>query len=121
MAVEQNSLASIKLWENSPAPADAVIRLEGVRKEYGPSVVALENIGFAVERGEWVAVMGPSGSGKTTLLNLLGCLDSPTAGQVHIEGTDVAGFNQRELTRFRAEKVGFIFQQFHLIPYLTAV
>ncbi|MBI4444164.1 MAG: ATP-binding cassette domain-containing protein [Acidobacteria bacterium] len=134
MADERDSLASIQQRECLPTPAfrhaqirersrtgDAVLCLEGVRKEYGPSVVALDEIGFAVERGEWVAVMGPSGSGKTTLLNLLGCLDSPTTGQVLIEGTDVAGFSQRELTRFRAEKVGFIFQQFHLIPYLTAL
>ncbi|MBI4465155.1 MAG: ATP-binding cassette domain-containing protein, partial [Acidobacteria bacterium] len=121
MAEEQNRLASLEGLDSSPPAADAVIRLDGVRKEYGPSVVALDHVGFAVERGGWVAVMGPSGSGKTTLLNLIGCLDRATTGQVFIEGTDVASLNQRELTRFRAEKVGFIFQQFHLIPYLTAV
>ena len=92
-----------------------------MRKEYGPSVVALDDLSFRVESGEWLAVMGPSGSGKTTLLNILGCLDSPTSGQVAIAGTDVARLGPAERTRFRAERVGFIFQQFHLIPYLSAL
>ncbi len=100
---------------------DALIAVEGLRKEYGPSVVALDGVSFRVEAGEWLAVMGPSGSGKTTLLNILGCLDSPSSGQVVIAGTDVARLSPGERTRFRAERVGFIFQQFHLIPYLSAL
>src|SRR5689334_6416916 len=72
-------------------------------------------------KGEWVAVMGPSGSGKSTLLNILGCLDSPSEGQVMVDGQDLAKFSAGELARFRAEKVGFVFQQYHLVPYLTAV
>ena len=99
----------------------ALIAIENLRKEYGPSVVALDGISFAVESGEWLAVMGPSGSGKTTLLNILGCLDSPTSGLVRIAGTDVGRLSPSERTRFRAEQVGFIFQQFHLIPYLSAL
>ncbi len=98
-----------------------LIEVVALRKEYGARVVALDEIGLTVERGEWIAVMGPSGSGKTTLLNILGCLDLPTSGQVRIAGTDVARLNHKERTRFRAEQVGFIFQQFHLIPYLTAL
>ncbi|MCH7978699.1 MAG: ABC transporter ATP-binding protein [Acidobacteria bacterium] len=98
-----------------------LIELEGLGKAYGQAVTALEDVSFTVGRGEWIAVMGPSGSGKTTLLNLIGCLDSPTAGRVVIEGEDVSHFSKRELANFRAEKVGFIFQQFHLIPYLTAL
>ncbi len=98
-----------------------LIELEGLGKAYGQSVMALENVSFTVGRGDWIAVMGPSGSGKTTLLNIIGCLDSPTAGRVVIEGEDVSHFSKRELANFRAEKVGFIFQQFHLIPYLTAL
>jgi putative ABC transport system ATP-binding protein len=74
-----------------------------------------------VEAGEWLAIMGPSGSGKTTLLNILGCLDQPTAGTVRIDGVETAKLSARELTRFRAETVGFIFQQYHLIPYLSAL
>jgi putative ABC transport system ATP-binding protein len=65
--------------------------------------------------------MGPSGSGKSTLLNILGCLDSPSEGQVTVDGQDLAKFSANELARFRAEKVGFVFQQYHLVPYLTAV
>ena len=99
----------------------ALISIENLRKEYGPSVVALDGISFAVESGEWLAVMGPSGSGKTTLLNILGCLDSPTSGLVQIAGTDVGLLSPADRTHFRAEQVGFIFQQFHLIPYLCAL
>ena len=98
-----------------------LIELVNLRKEYGAAVVALANVSFTVDRGEWIAVMGPSGSGKTTLLNMIGCLDSPTAGRVVIEGEDVSRFSKRDLANFRAEKVGFVFQQFHLIPYLTAL
>jgi putative ABC transport system ATP-binding protein len=103
------------------ASSSPLIEVSGLRKQYGPSVVALADVDLTVERGEWLAVMGPSGSGKTTLLNILGCLDRPTSGAVRIAGTDLASLGKQELTRFRAERVGFIFQQFHLIPYLTAL
>jgi putative ABC transport system ATP-binding protein len=103
------------------ASSSPLIEVAGLRKQYGPSVVALADVDLTVERGEWLAVMGPSGSGKTTLLNILGCLDRPTSGAVRIAGTDLASLGKQELTRFRAERVGFIFQQFHLIPYLTAL
>ena len=82
---------------------------------------ALDDVSFRVNAGEWIAIMGPSGSGKTTLINILGGLDTPTAGQAIVDGTDVARLDEAGLTRFRAEKIGFIFQQFHLVPYLTAV
>jgi len=84
-------------------------------------VRALDDVSFRVNAGEWIAIMGPSGSGKTTLINILGGLDTPTAGQAIVDGTDVARLDEAGLTRFRAEKIGFIFQQFHLVPYLTAV
>jgi putative ABC transport system ATP-binding protein len=74
-----------------------------------------------MKRGEWVAVMGPSGSGKSTLLNVVGCLDAPTEGSVVLDGQEVTQLSKNDLARFRAEKVGFIFQQFHLMPYLTAL
>src|SRR5438876_5012770 len=105
-----------------------MIRLNQVSKLYpaktgaaGGVIRALDDFSLRVEPGEWIAVMGPSGSGKSTLVNLVGCLDSPTSGEIILDGRNVAGLSANELTRVRAEKIGFIFQQFHLISYLTAV
>jgi putative ABC transport system ATP-binding protein len=84
-------------------------------------VVALSDVNIQVKRGEFVSIMGPSGSGKTTLLVILGCLDKPTSGQVIIDGLDVTAMKETELHKIRAEKVGFIFQNFNLIPTLTAL
>ncbi len=97
------------------------INVQGLTKQYGSSIYALHDVSLAVERGEWVAVMGPSGSGKSTLLNILGCLDSPTQGEIIIDGQKLSHLSKVDLARFRAEKLGFIFQQFHLVPYLTAI
>ncbi len=101
------------------------LELEDVSKTYLDSgskpVRALDGISFTAEQGEWIAIMGPSGSGKTTLLNLLGCLDQASSGVVRIGSTDTAKLSRSELARFRSETVGFIFQQFHLIPHLTAL
>lgn len=99
----------------------AFIEVRGLTKQYGSSIYALRDVSLTVERGEWLAVMGPSGSGKSTLMNILGCLDSPDSGSAFIDGQDLTQLSKGELARFRAEKVGFIFQQFHLAPYLTAV
>ena len=71
--------------------------------------------------GEWLSIMGPSGSGKSSLVNLIGCLDRPSSGEIWLDGQNVAGISAADLNRVRAEKIGFIFQQFHLIPFLTAV
>jgi len=87
----------------------------------GGMIRALDEVTLSVKPGEWLAVMGPSGSGKSTLVNLIGCLDRPSSGEIRLEGEDVAALPAAQLTRFRAEKIGFIFQQFHLIPYLSAV
>ncbi len=81
---------------------------------------ALDDVSFEVDAGEWIAIMGPSGSGKTTLINILGGLDRPTGGRVVVDGVDVGNLGERELTRYRADKIGFVFQQFHLVPYLSA-
>ena len=92
----------------------------GSGKDNG-SIHALDHISLHVTKGEWVSIMGPSGSGKSSLVNLIGCLDRPTSGEIWLDGENVAGISSSELNRVRAEKIGFIFQQFHLIPFLTAV
>jgi putative ABC transport system ATP-binding protein len=109
---------------NTTRPDCAVIALDHVTREYaghGSTVRALDDATFSIVAGEWVAITGPSGSGKSTLVNMLGCLDRPTRGQLKIDNVDVASMSSTELDRFRADKIGFIFQQFHLIPYLSAV
>jgi putative ABC transport system ATP-binding protein len=98
----------------------ALVRVEQLEKRFG-EVRALDRVSFEVDAGEWIAIMGPSGSGKTTLINILGGLDHPTAGRVIVDGQEISNLGERELTRYRADKIGFVFQQFHLIPYLTAL
>ena len=99
-----------------------VSRLYPAKAEKNGGVIrALDNFTLTVDPGEWVAIMGPSGSGKSTLVNLIGCLDRPTTGEIWLDNEDVADISASELNRVRAEKIGFVFQQFHLIPYLTAV
>jgi putative ABC transport system ATP-binding protein len=97
------------------------IEVEGLTKTYGMALHALHLVSLTVEKGEWIAVMGPSGSGKSTLLNILGGLDAATSGRVRLDGQESSALSGNELARFRAEKIGFVFQQFHLVPYLTAV
>ena len=105
-------------------PGCAVIALNHVTREYAGHagvVRALDDATFSIVAGEWVAITGPSGSGKSTLVNLIGCLDRPTGGELKIDNVDVASMSAAEMDRFRADKIGFIFQQFHLIPYLSAL
>ena len=99
----------------------SIIETVNLTKRYGEKLYALKDINLTVKRGEWTAVMGPSGSGKTTLMNIIGCMDQPTSGQAFIDGTDVTDLDANKLTEFRREKIGLVFQQFHLIPYLSAV
>jgi len=101
------------------SPAAQVV-IESLTKKYGP-LRAVDGLSFGIAPGEWVALMGPSGSGKTTLINILGGLDTLTSGRVIVDGVDLAKLSESEMVRYRAEKVGFVFQQFHLVPYLTAV
>jgi putative ABC transport system ATP-binding protein len=98
----------------------AQVRIESLVKQYG-TLRALNGISFHIQAGEWVALMGPSGSGKTTLINILGGLDTLTSGHVIVDGVDLAKLSENDLVRYRAEKIGFVFQQFHLVPYLSAL
>lgn len=97
-----------------------LIILKSLKKEY-ETAIALRGIDLCVKKGEWISIVGPSGSGKSTLLNLMGGLDYPSTGSIHIDGTDISGLDEERLSIFRRERIGFIFQQSHLIPYLTAV
>lgn len=113
-----------------PSPSDdarehaqAILRVEDVRKVYGAGhteVVAVADATMAVDEGEFVALLGPSGSGKTTLISIIGGLLGSTSGSVHLGDVDVTALSARELTRFRAERVGFVFQSANLVPFLTA-
>ena len=99
---------------------EVIVKAVQLSRLYG-DVRALDCVNFEVAHGEWISVMGPSGSGKTTLLNILGGLDRPTSGQLLINGEDITGLSPKELTHFRRETVGLVFQQFYLVPYLTAL
>ena len=96
-----------------------VIQTVHLSKRFG-AVTALDDVNITVARGEFVAIMGSSGSGKTTLMNILSCLDTPTEGKVLLNGTDAAALDEEARRAFRARTIGLVFQQFHLLPYLTA-
>jgi putative ABC transport system ATP-binding protein len=96
------------------------VLIDSLAKNYG-ALHALGGVSFEIYSGEWVALMGPSGSGKTTLINILGGLDALSSGRVVVDGVDLSRLSESELVRYRAEKVGFVFQQFHLVPYLNAL
>ncbi|MDV2481468.1 ABC transporter ATP-binding protein [Methanoculleus sp. Wushi-C6] len=103
---------------------EPIIRFEDVSKIYrlpAGDLTALDHVSLTVEPGEFIAVMGPSGSGKSTLLNMMGCLDVPTTGRIYLAGQDISGLGDDDLTRLRRDRIGFVFQQFNLIPLLSAV
>ena len=100
----------------------ALLEIKNISKIYsGGTVKALQNVSLNVEKGEWVAIMGPSGSGKSTMMNIIGCMDKPSSGQVILDGIDITNENSRNLTNMRRDKIGLVFQQFHLVNYLTAI
>ena len=98
----------------------SLLEIRNISKIYG-ELKALDNVSLSVDNGEWVAIMGPSGSGKSTLMNIIGCMDKPTSGEVILDGRDIAKESAKSLTSIRRDKIGLIFQQFHLVNYLTAV
>jgi len=101
--------------------AEAIVTLREVGREYPGRVTALRGIDLDIRRGELVAITGPSGSGKTTMLNVMGTLDRPSAGQVLIDGFDIAELSDRELSALRASRIGFVFQHFHLAPGVSVL
>ena len=101
----------------------SILRTSNLKKYYGNNdtlVKALDGVDLSVERGEFVAVVGTSGSGKSTLLHMLGGLDRPTSGMVEVDGKDISGLKDEELTIFRRRKIGFVFQSYNLVPVLNA-
>jgi len=110
--------------ERPTTPHLPVVQMGGVNKVYPlpeGSFQALYDIDLAIEAGEYCAIMGPSGSGKSTLMTLMGCLDRPSSGRYWLDGVEVSTLTDRELARIRNQKIGFVFQQFHLLPLLTAL
>ncbi|MDR2049639.1 MAG: ABC transporter ATP-binding protein [Treponema sp.] len=97
-----------------------LLELKDISKVYG-NLKALTDINLTVKQGEWLAIMGPSGSGKTTMMNIIGCMDKPSSGAVFLDGVDISRESGRNLTTIRRDKIGLIFQQFHLVNYLTAL
>jgi len=98
----------------------SVLALDRVTKSYGGGVVALDDVSLAVDAGELLAIVGPSGSGKSTLLNIMGTLDAPTSGTVRVDGVDAGTLRDRRLSALRGSRIGFVFQNFHLLDGLSA-
>src|SRR6195952_1092710 len=103
--------------------SDEVIALQGITKQFGtdPAVHALAGVDLSLTRGEWLAITGPSGAGKSTLLNMIGCIDSPTSGSYHLDGVETSSLTDKQRAGLRSQRIGFVFQAFHLLPYRSAL
>lgn len=115
---------SIRLVEMGKKLSKSIIRLENIWKTYKMGEVevnALRGLSMEITQGEFVAITGSSGSGKSTMMNLVGCLDLPTKGAIYLDGRDISSLSESDLAQIRGKKIGFIFQQFHLIPTLSAL
>ena len=115
---------SIKNIQNSPLGAGGIIHLDNIRKSYfmgKNELPVLKGISLDINKNEYVALMGPSGSGKSTLMNIIGCLDTPSGGKYILNGHDVSGMEDDALAEIRNKEIGFVFQQFNLLPRLTAL
>lgn len=116
---------TLRISAHTDAPASRggqmVVRLEDVTKTYPGGVTALRGVDLTIGYGEMAAIVGPSGSGKSTMLHLIGTLDRPSSGRVHIDGHNVAELSDRQLSALRATRIGFVFQQFHLAPGQSAL
>jgi putative ABC transport system ATP-binding protein len=114
----------LKLEDRNPtSESTVVLKVENVTKDYslkGKKIHSLKNLDLEIKRGEFVAIVGLSGSGKTTLLNVLGCLDKPSSGRVFLDDKEISGIPDSQLFKIRRDRIGFVFQSFNLLPYLTA-
>ncbi|MGQ9838638.1 MAG: ABC transporter ATP-binding protein [Cyanobacteriota bacterium] len=113
-----------RLGDASAPVLPPVVKMAGVNKVYPlpeGSFQALYDVDLVIEAGEYCAIMGPSGSGKSTLMNIIGCLDRPSSGRYWLDGVEVSTLSDRELAQIRNQKIGFVFQQFHLLPVLSAL
>ncbi len=113
-----------KSIDNTNVTKPIIIRLEEITKIYGQgatTVNALANVNLIIQQGEYCSIMGASGSGKSTLMNIIGCLDRPTSGRYYLDNLDVYSLNDNQLAEIRNLKIGFVFQQFHLLPQMTAL
>jgi putative ABC transport system ATP-binding protein len=122
-----NASAAFEVASTGTGPQGArevVVKLEKVSRIYthdSVAVRALDEVDLEIHRGDFAVLVGPSGSGKTTLLNLIGGLDSPTSGRIWVAGTEISGLSKSQLSRVRLQKIGFVFQEFNLIPVLSAL
>jgi putative ABC transport system ATP-binding protein len=119
-----NNKLKTQTTELATSSQPVIIRLEDIFKVYGSGeteVRALNDVNLTVEKGEYCSIMGPSGSGKSTAMNIIGCLDRPTSGHYYLDNVDVAQMNDADLAHIRNKKLGFVFQQFHLLSQLSAM